>query len=252
MDTNPNSSHQTTLQLKIDWRVVSGALLIIILGLLMLWQPWHARTSAKTISVRGEATVSQVPDSYIFTPIFEAADSKTVTEKGNEAVAGLKKLGVTDAQIKTSANAYDTKPMPMIYPSYPNGVASTFSITVTVKDKALAQKIADYLATTSATGQVTPYASLSKDARSALELKARSKASDDAKAKAGVMAKELGAKLGKVVSVSESSNVYLPMEAQGLSKANDSSAAGSTTSGPIVEPGTDEVTYSATVVFELK
>lgn len=251
-----NDTSKTSLTLSLDWRFVSAALLFIILVMLGLWRPWLAGAAANTISVRGEATVKAAPDSFQFQPVFQDEDVKKVTATGNEAVVQLKKLGVKDADIKTSVSAAPNatnpeKPTDSSSSRPPDYYysQSSYVITATVYDKAVAQKIADYLATSGAGGQITPMSSFSKETRAKLDLEARSKASKDAKQKAEAMAKELGLKVGKVVKISEEGGygIYALDARESIAPSK-----GSVSSGPTIEPGTDEVNYVFTVVFELK
>ncbi len=239
------SSSQVTLRLQINWRIVALVLTGVIGVMLLLWQPWKPAAPTKTITVRGEATLEREPDRFRFTPVYQGDDIAKVTTKGNEVVAKLKTLGVSDGDIQT--NVYDASSK-AVSPSMPQDsmvrTSATYSITVTVKDKALAQKVADYLATTGATGMITPQADFSKDTRTALDLEARRKASDDAKAKASTMAKQLGVRLGKVTKVTEESGYGF-----GTSRAEDANKLSVT---PTLQPGRQELTFSFSVTFEIR
>ncbi len=254
-DTTPTppAGSKTQLHIALDWRVISVALALAIVVMLYYWKPWAA-TSTRTISVEGTATVQATPDEYQFSPYFQDADVKKVTATGNEAVAALKKLGVKDADIKTSVQSSASGGPEPLEPNagYPirSGGSSTFSLTVTVHEQSLAQKVADYLATTTATGQVTPQATFSTAARSKLDIQARSAASKDALAKAKATAGNLGAHVGKVLKISDNSGgIIYPLE-KGVAVPSATNSAGS--SGPVVQPGTNDVTYTFTVEFELK
>ncbi len=252
---SPTPTNKPALQLSLSWRTLTILLLAVIAAMTFAWKPWTKPTAARTITVQGEATITAVPDKYDFQPTFAGADLKAVTATGNEAVARLKKLGVKDTDIKTaisSAGTMNPDPAyesPLMYPR-PTSNTSTYTITLTVRDKTLAQKVSDYLATTPATGQVTPSASFNKDTAAKLDLDARSKASDNAKSKATVTAKQLGAHLGKVITISDVSNggIYPMTGTEGTMPPQPAKAA----AGPTVQPGTNEVNYSFTVEFELK
>lgn len=259
----PVSKDKPAIRISLSWRTLALLLLVVIAAMTYFWKPWEQSGTVRTISVQGQATVSAVPDKYEFQPVFTGADVKAVTTVGNEAVAQLKKLGVKDVDIKTTIYApSDPKPMPLgatsptIAVSEPNGMPypypsnSTYTITATVGEKALAQRVSDYLATTKAAGQVTPTAVFTKDTQTKLDLSARSKASDDAKAKAAVTAKQLGARVGKVVKISDISSpwIYATDSAGGGAMPQSAKSSG----GPTIQPGTNEVSYSFTVEFELK
>jgi uncharacterized protein YggE len=254
----PTPTSNPALQLSLSWRTLALLLLVVVAVIIYLWKPWTKPAATRTITVQGEATITAIPDKYQFQAIFENADLKLVTATGNEAIAQLKKLGVKDSDIKTSISSSassgimkpDQANESLIYPR-PTASNPTYSITATVHDKALAQKVSDYLATTPATGEVTPTASFEKATATKLDLNARAKASDDAKSKAAVTAKQLGAKVGKVIKISDDGygGIYPTDSAQGTSMSSKSVAA---PAGPTVQPGTNEVNYSFTVEFELK
>jgi len=252
-------TNKPAIRLSLSWRELTLLLLAVIAVMTFLWKPWEKSSVVRTTTVQGQATVTAIPDLFESQPVFTGVDVKAVTALGNDAVAGLKKLGVKDADIKTTIYASsDAKPMPMgetapniaVGEPYPNTNNSTYSIAATVRDKTLAQKVSDYLATTSATGQVTPRATFSKAAQAKLDLAARSKASDDAKAKAAVTAGQLGARVGTVIKISDTTSPWI--------YATDSSGGAmmplstKSTGGPTIQPGTNEVSYSFTVEFELK
>ena len=247
----------------INWRYLAAALTLLLVGALLvighLCNKGERKAIDQTITVRGEATVVQAPDTFRFQPMYQNADPAKLTATGNAVVAKLTAIGVKDADIKTNvsmseAQAADTPtlapdaPKTLIYPA--PAVGSTYVVTFSVGDEVLAQQVTDYLATTGATGQITPQAGLSQATRSKLDIVARRKASTDARTKAEVMAEQLGAKVGRVLTISEG-GAGTPAMARGI--AEDSAVTSmAPASGPVVQPGTDEVSYSFTVEFELK
>lgn len=241
---------KTSFRLTLDWRVVSAILFASLIIAIGLWQPWR-RTSTKTITVTGQATVEQAPDLFRFQPMFQDSDSAKLSATGNAAVAKLKSLGVKDADIKTNVTtATQPRATPTaeakLYQSEP-----TYTIDFTVTDKALAQKATDYLAASGATGLITPQADFQKATRTKLDRAAREQASADAKDKAKVMAGQLGVKLGKVTKISEGGGGIMPLSA-GRAVANDLSVSSSAASTPVIQPGTNEVAYSFSVEFEIR
>lgn len=231
-------------------------LILVIIGMLYFWKPWDAPASARTITVQGEAVVKATPETFEFQPVFENADAKVATAAGNEAVTQLKKLGVKDIDIKTQASVSSIGTQPQlgikstIYPPVPVSTTSIYTITAVARDKVLAQKVSDYLATTTATGQITPTTSFSKDTEAKLLLEARSKASDDAKSKAIVTAKQLGAKVGRVSKISDDNGPG--MYPVGIPSADSAKSYAQSNIGAAVQPGLNQISYSLTVVFELQ
>jgi uncharacterized protein len=224
--------------------------LIIIGAMLFTWQPWEAGTAAgqRTITVTGEAEITAEPDEYVFNPQYEYKDLdreaalKASTDNTNEIVAKLKELGVPSSKIKTDSNGYKEwyRETGSTYYSY---------LTIKIDDKKLAQKVQDYLLTTSPYGSVTPTAGFSKSKLKEVTNKARDEATKDARAKADQSAKNLGFSVGKVKSVKDDANgegVY-PMLLRG--SADASMAAGSPELSAPIQAGENELDYQVTVTY---
>lgn len=240
------------LNISLDYRVLSVIFAVVILVMLVVWKPWHPAPSSKdrTVTVTGEATLKAEPDEFVFIPSyqFKEADKdaaiKAMTDKSNAVVTELKKLGVADGKIKTNADAW-------AYPSYNDSDRTptyTLSLTVTVGDKTLAQKVEDYLVTTSPTGTLTPQASFSTSKEKSLQAQARDQATKEARSKAEQSAKNLGFKLGAVKSLDDSGGfgngpIYPLSAAESTGKADGSD------SQLTVQPGENSLDYSVTVVY---
>jgi len=244
---------QTRAALTLDYRYICIALLVALVAVVFVWKPWQASTSKdRTVQVTGEATISAEPDEYIFMPAytFTDADKQTdlsnLTAKSNELVAKLKGLGVANSKIKTNASNWD-------YPIYDTSNNPTYrlQLTVTVQNKALAQKVQDYLLTTNPSEAVTPNVSFSETKRKALESQARDAATKDARAKADQSAKNLGFRVSSVKTVQDGAGfggIVYPMSA----KAADVGVG--TTSAPSldVQPGENDLNYSVTVTYFIR
>jgi uncharacterized protein YggE len=120
-------------------------------------------------------------------------------------------------------------------------------LTITVNDKALTQKVQDYLVTTSPTGSVSPQTTFSEAKRKELESKARDEATKDARSKAEQSAKNLGFKIGKVKSVEDGSGFGGIVLREGLTMASDSKATSLS-----VQPGENDLHYTVTVTYYLR
>jgi uncharacterized protein YggE len=119
--------------------------------------------------------------------------------------------------------------------------------TVTSKDKA--QKVQDYLATTSPSGAVTPYATFSKEKQKNLEGLARDLAEKDARSKKRKnQLKILGYKLGAVKTISESNGFggITPLEkaSPAIDQVNPASIS--------VQPGQNDINYQLSVTYFIK
>ena len=247
------------ISLSFDYRTLAIAVLVVIIAvMLVIWKPWEtsAKASDRTVSVTGQATLTAVPDEYIFSPSYDSTNSdKTaalaeLTQKSSDITAKLKSLGVTSNQIKTNTTGGGGG---VYYPMMvrPDGTSTyTLSFTITVNSLSLAQTVQDYLATTTPTGDVSPQADFSTAKRLSLESQARDLATKDARAKANQSAQNLGFKLGAVKSVSDDAGFGGPIEAVPGVMSNGANSA-----APVkldVQPGENSLDYSVSVVYYLK
>jgi uncharacterized protein YggE len=238
----------------LDFRVIIGALLLIIAGMLLMWKPWQPQfdANARTISVTGQAKITAAPDEYIFTPSYDFKNASResalsdLSKKSDEIVAKLKQLGVADSKIKTNSDGYD-------YPIYGKGDTSTptysLRLTVTINDKDLAQKVQDYLVTTAPTGAVSPQITFSDTKRKELESQARDQATKDARTKAEQSAKNLGFSLGSIKSVNDGASfggIYPVLQGGTSGTSEDTSSKLS------LQPGENDLTYQVSVVYFVK
>src|SRR5664279_2907824 len=150
-DMNDDTNNKSLkLNLSIDLRFIVILLLVVIAVMIALWRPWTPQISAssRTISVTGDATLKADPDEYVFSPSYEfknadkTAALSALNAKQTEVVAGLKKLGVADNKIKADSNGYNNA---YYFDESSNTYDYTLNLTVTLNDKALTQKVQDYL-----------------------------------------------------------------------------------------------------------
>lgn len=254
---NQKQTNSNKINLSLDTRLIILILLVIIAGMLAAWRPWNSTANAddRTISVTGEAKITESPDEYVFNPSYQFKDDKkdvalaAMTKKSEEVVGKLKALGVQDSKIKTDSDGYN-------YDYYYDELErkSTYSLrlTVTVGTKDLAQKVQDYLVTTEPLGQVTPRANFSDSKRKELENRARDEATKNARAKADQSAKNLNFKVGKVKSIKDGAgfngDIGILREGSTMSIAADSGKPQSLT----LQPGEDNLHYSVSVVYYVK
>jgi len=241
-------------RISVDLRLVIVVLLVVIGVLLAIWKPWAAKlVSDRTVHVTGEATVTAKPDEFLFYPSyqFKNTDKATalaaISQKSDDITKQLKALGVADRDIKTSSSGYD-------YPAYysdANDPTYTLQFTVVSHDLAGAQKVQDYLTTTTPTGSVTPQATFSDSKRKQLETQARTDAAKDARTKADEMAKNIGFKVVKIKAISDNQgfgNGGISPLAAGSKAESTSLVAPSLT----VQPGENDLQYSVAVEYYIK
>jgi uncharacterized protein len=240
------------------WKLVSLVLLLALVVSVALWKPWQAQVKAgdRTVTVTGNATITAEPDEFVFYPSysFTNADKQTalgeMTAKSDEMVTKIKALGVPSSKIKVDSTNYGN----VYYPNSTGDTTVNLSLTITINDKTLAQKVQDYLLTTSPSGNVTPQSSFSTAKEKALENQARDKAEADARARAEQSAKNLGFSVKAVKAVEDGSFDYLSgCGPSGLcSGANDLNAATSSTTQLQLQPGENELPYSVKVTFYIR
>lgn len=237
-------------KLQIDLRIVCGLLLVAIIVMLGIWRPWTAPLSDdRTVQVTGEAKVSAEPDQYVFMPTytFEDADKAKAllqaTAKSDEVITKLKELGVKDSDIKADTTNYEKY---YYFDRERNVNSYNLQFTVTAHSRDEAQKIQDYLISTTPTGSVSPQATFSDEKHKDLETEARNKATQDARAKADQSASNLGFKIAKVKSVTDDAG-FGGMPYGGAITLD--AAATSTRASLPVQPGENELSYSVTVVY---
>ncbi|HEU4913816.1 MAG TPA: SIMPL domain-containing protein [Candidatus Saccharimonadales bacterium] len=246
-----NISLSRKLQLTFDLRIVSAALLVIIVAMILIWKPWSSGgASGRTVEVTGQSTITATPDEYVFYPSYQfsnadkAAALDELTKKSDEVVARLKGLGVADSKIKTNSNGYG---MPMYYDDGNKEASYNLQLTVTVGNLELAQKVQDYLVATTPDGSVSPQTAFSDRKEKELDAKARDEATKDARKKGEQMAENLGFSLGKVKSVQDSNGFgkAYPMS-RSMPTAEDVSSSFA------LQPGENELSYSVTVTYFIK
>ncbi len=207
----------------------------------------------RTISVRGTGKVRVVPDHLVLAIQVNVPRAESAAEALSrnskltaDVIAVLKRFNVADADIQTTRVAlspvydYDKRvsPPPIIGYSVQN------ELRVMIRKMDDAGRIIDQAARAGATGFGRLQYESSR--RTELEREALKKAADDARTKADLLARQLGATLGRVLTISEStapappSIVPMAMEARAAS-----------IDVPVM-PGEIEITATVDVVFELK
>ncbi len=222
----------------------------------------YGNKTENTITFSGHGEVTAVPD--IASVYFNISqDAKTVKE-AQALVAGiekksldlLKESGVLEKDIKTSnASFYPKYDYGQIYCiKYPCpqgnpvivGYTASESITVKVRNTDDVGKIMQGLGTLGVSDLSGPNFSI--DNEDGLKAEARKKAIDDAKEKAKVLAKDLGVRLGKITSFSESGNYPMPMYSKSMMVGEASDR-----SDPAQLPkGENTISSDVSITYEIK
>jgi uncharacterized protein YggE len=239
-----NNTQAVTI--KLSWRSVAAILLATNIISVILWQPWNTNpATARKITVSGEAAIDAVPDEYVLSPYFEFtnADRAVATE------ALSKQSSAISARLKeSSTNGYDK----YSYTGTPE-TSNTLQLqyTITLDNKDIAQKVQDYMLTLKPQGQISPVVTFSENKRKELEEQVRTKALDDARAKAEKTAAQLGSKVGKAINISDGAGYGMPMPVAYGSVGTMEARLDTSASVPVQE-GQDKFRYSVSVEYELK
>jgi len=189
-------------------------LAIVILAVAFVFYDKLNLGTKQTINSRGSYTIKAEPDEvsvYVRIETLEdtAEKSKEENSKISEnVIAFLKAANINDIETQN----YN------IYPEYEwkrngrelKGYKTMNNLRIRTEDFDLVGKIVDISVNSGATGIDSISFELSEEKQSKLKQEALAKASEDARLKAESIARGLNAKLGKVVSVSESGYWYEP------------------------------------------
>jgi uncharacterized protein len=221
---------------------------------------------ANTISVQGTGYVMAVSD--IATLNINLSKDGTTTKEAesllNQSISKtliyLKTQKIDDKDIKSEYGGlnpkYSYEQTPCVLQSYPCptrdpkiiGYTATQSITVKIRAVDTASDVRTGLANIGVTDINGPTFSI--DNEDNLKDQARSIAITDAKNKAEVLAKELGVKLGEIISFSEGGNGSYPMMYE--SKAMMSDRASGAAPVPVLPKGENKITSNVSITYEIR
>lgn len=224
-----------------------------------------ADTNVITLSGHGE--VSAVPDlATVYFTIQKEAKTVKEAQEGvatveAKAIEALKANNVDEKDYKASNASFNPvyeyqygKTMPCNEFGCPpprgksvvTGYSASESITVKVRDVDTVGKIMQDLGALGVTDLSGPNFTI--DDEDALKAQARKEAIEEAREKAKVLAKDLGVRLGKVVTFSENGDYPVPMM---YAKAMDAGVAAE--SAPAQLPkGENTITSDVTITFEIR
>ena len=252
-------------------RILKGVwFVLIILGIFLTVKTLDAFKALRvpssaydTISVSGDGEVFAIPDLATFS-FGVSSDAKTVTEaqssvtkKMDAILAGLKDLGIEEKDIKTTDYS--------VYPKYTyassvcspgycppatqkqDGYTANHSVSVKVRKTDDAGKA---LATAGDKG-ATNLSSISftVDDPNKITEEARAKAIEDAKAKAKILAKELGVTLVRIVSFTDGSDAGAPVP---YYRTLGMDAGTAMSKAPTLPTGENKVSLTVSVVYEIR
>ena len=209
--------------------------------------------AAETVSVSGLAKVKLTPDRAVFTVSVETS-AKTAGEavqqnnsKIEQVIAALKKAGATEQEIQTTNFSIfpqqefteNRRPRVVGY-QVSNGLTVT---RATVNDAGKLLQAAVDAGANQAGGLSLVVSDTSRGREEGLQ-----RAFQDAKAKAETLAKAAGRTVGRALSISEGLAATPPMPLFGRTMALQQEKVMEVP----VSPGTEEISYTVSVVFELR
>jgi uncharacterized protein YggE len=246
---------------------------LAVLALFLLVKTWDGLFGYQpgeplnTITVSGTGSATAVPDiAKISFTVTESAASvaaaqKAATDRTDKALEALAALGVEDKDVKTlyyNVNPryeYNTvaRPCALDMPCPPVSGSPTItgydvsqSVEVTVRDTAKAGDVLQALGTLGVQNISGP--NFTVDDADAAKTTARKEAIDKAHAQAKLLAKQLGVRLGRIVSFNEGG--YYPMyEAYG--KGGDMMNA-TVSSAPALPAGENETNVTVQITYEIR
>ena len=222
-------------------------------------------SSYRSFSVSGEGKITAIPDvaQFTFSVITEggkdiASLQQENTQKANRAIALLKNNGVEDKDIKTAS--YNLQPRYQYF-SCPVGKNSSakpcppaeivgYSISQTVSVKIRNFEKAGEILSGVVQSEVNSVSELSFtiDDKTEIENQARQEAIAVAIKKAESIAQAGNFNLGKILSINENSSpvFYRAVKSFGMSAGEDAAIS------PTIEPGSQEITISVTISYEIR
>ena len=208
----------------------------------------------ETISVTGTGRAQLAPDRFSFTagvrttaPTVEDAVNQNNTKTAN-VIAALKRAGATDQEVRTSNfSIYPQQVYEQNQPPRVTGYQVFNSVTVTKKDPAAAGKLlqaAIGAGVNEASSLNFEVSDLSRGRDQGLKA-----AYDDARAKAALLAQAAGRTLGRALVITEGAQVYQPRPVPQVRTMQMKAEA---VADVPVETGTNELSYTVSVIFALQ
>lgn len=208
----------------------------------------------ETVSVTGNSRVQMTPDRFSFNVGVQTM-APTVEEAVNQnnarvasVIAALKKAGATDAEVRTSGfSVYPQQNYVQGQPPRVTGYQVSNSVTVTKKEIAQAGRllqVAINAGVNEASGLMFEVSDPARGRDQGLR-----GAYDDARAKAGLLAQAAGRTLGRAIMITEGAE---PVAPRPMMIGRAMAAKAESVSQVPVESGSSELTYTVSVVFELR
>lgn len=244
---------------KYVWKVLAlvGIVFVIFLfvamGPLSAWQASFTPARVITVSATGKTTATPDEADVNFSVVTQGTDPATLSNNNNTKMNAVMQFvssqGIASSDIATTG--YDLEPNYQYDRNSGRNFITGYTLTQTVE-----VKIKDLTKVAGVLGGLAPLGvnqiggvNFTFQDQDTFIAAARSDAMNKAKQQAMAMASEAGASLGEVVTVSESSYIPFPQTPYAVSNAMGAVAAPVT---PSIQPGSQDVTDSVTVTYELR
>lgn len=238
---------------------------LIIFACISLYKGWDNMSVGNSIAVSGESKVYANPDIAVITfnldevkPTSKEAQA-IVSAKMDKVKSALSALKIEDKDIKTDNYA--------VYPKYTyqycttsyvpcstkeklEGYEVSHSVTVKVRDVDSASKVLDALGGVGVNNITGP--NFTVDDIDAMKAEARGKAIVNAKAKAKVLADQLGVSLGDIISYSDDNNTYMTDMYRSAVPMVMKAEVGGMTNDISLPQGQNEIDAKVTITYKLK
>jgi uncharacterized protein YggE len=231
---------------------------ILAIAAALISSPVHAQTTTpaaqRVITVVGIGKASAIPNIARVTLGVDIVNARLntalseVNKKTSDVIAALKKAGIDDKDIRTLE--FNVFPQQAYGPNGPGpitGYRVANNVRVTIRDLSKVGPVLD-AAVTAGANTINNLA-FSLDDDSPMQSEARTNAVKDAKFKADTLAKEAGATVGNVISISEvvgAGAVPMPM------MQNAASGVGAGGGGVEIAPGLQDISVQVQVTFEIE
>lgn len=241
----------------LDVLIVAAVINVVFFVMPMLQRLGNGFYPARTISVSAEGKTTASPDlaEISFSVVTQGQSPQSLSTNNNNAMSAViqfvKSQGIADADITTTN--YDLSPNYGWDKNTQHNYVTGYTLTQTVQVKIRnLNKVALVLGGLAPLGvnQIGGVSFTFADDEKVLAA-ARADAFTKALAKAREMATASGVSLGRVVSVSE--NNYIPGPRSLYMTANAASGAGMVApSVPTIQPGTEDITDTVSITYELQ
>jgi uncharacterized protein YggE len=216
-----------------------------------------------TITVTGTgkststANIAQITFTVQESAATVSAAQDAATKRTTDSLAAIKAMGIADKDVTTLG--YNVNPQyatqscppgvmcPMVVGNKITGYEVSQTVQVKVRDTSKAGDVLQKLGTLGVQNISGPNFMLDDD--TAVKAEARGKAIADARTQADALAKQLGVRLGKVVSFNENSGGYPYPVYSAMSKGGMDSAAAPAPSLPV---GQTDTTTTVQVTYEIR